>query len=160
MDGLLSQGAEKGPLLFCENPTTRLTARRWRRPPHTIQPHTPSRSRFFTLDSPLLGADHLAIRCSKSCALGTRRWAVALPKRLAAWLLIIAASAAGGVGISAQGEESRFGTPKGAEGTRIINATDNPLYSGEFRLKGGLATLIGSVGDTQPGDHLDYAGKR
>ena len=85
---------------------------------------------------------------------------MALPKRLAPWLLIIAASAAGGVGISAKGEESRFGTPKGVEGTRIFNATEHPFYSGEFRLKGDRATLIGSMGDTPPWDHLDYAGKR
>ena len=74
---------------------------------------------------------------------------MALPKRLAAWLLIIAASAAGGVGISAKGEESRFGTPKGAEGTRIFNATEHPFYSGEFRLKGERATLIGIISTTR-----------
>ncbi|MGH7148018.1 MAG: hypothetical protein ACREI9_02455 [Nitrospiraceae bacterium] len=81
------------------------------------------------------------------------------PKRLAAWVLILSAVAAGGVWIAATGE-GRFGTPKGVEGTRIFNATEHPFYSGEFRLKGERATLIGSMGDTPPWDHLDYAGKR
>lgn len=56
-------------------------------------------------------------------------------------------------------EESKFGTPKGDEGTRIFKATEHPFYSGEFRLKGDRATLVGSMGDTTPWDHLDYAGK-
>ncbi len=83
-----------------------------------------------------------------------------LLKRLAAGLFIIAAAAAGGVWIAATAEEGRFGTPKGAEGTRIFKATEHPFYSGEFRLKGERATLIGSMGDAPPWDHLDYAGKR
>jgi hypothetical protein len=57
-------------------------------------------------------------------------------------------------------EESKFGTPKGDEGTRIFKATEHPFYSGEFRLKGDRAFLIGSMSDTTPWDHLDYAGKR
>ena len=57
-------------------------------------------------------------------------------------------------------EEGRFGTPKGDEGTRIFKATEHPFYSGEFHLKGERATLIGSMRDTAPWDHLDYAGKR
>ena len=83
-----------------------------------------------------------------------------LLKRLTAGLFIIAAAAVGGAWIAATAEEGRFGTPKGAEGTRIFKATEHPFYSGEFRLKGERATLIGSMGDTPPWDHLDYAGKR
>lgn len=56
-------------------------------------------------------------------------------------------------------EEGKFGTPKGDEGTRIFKATEHPFYSAEFRLKGDRAFLIGSMGDTTPWDHLDYAGK-
>ena len=56
-------------------------------------------------------------------------------------------------------EESKFGTPKGDEGTRIFKATEHPFYSAEFRLKGDRATLVGSMVDTTPWDHLDYAGK-
>jgi hypothetical protein len=56
-------------------------------------------------------------------------------------------------------EESLFGTPKGAEGTRIFKATEHPSYSGKFRLKGGAPFLIGSMKDQSPWDHLDYAGK-
>lgn len=84
---------------------------------------------------------------------------MALPKRWAAWLLILSASAAGGTWIAATAEEGRFGTPKGAEGTRIFAATEHPFYSGEFRLKGERPTLVGSMGDAPPWDHLDYAGK-
>ncbi|MEK6525500.1 MAG: hypothetical protein AABZ22_01365 [Nitrospirota bacterium] len=83
---------------------------------------------------------------------------MALPKRVAAWVIIIAASAAGGAWISTRAEDGQFGTPKGTEGTRIFTATEHPFYSGEFRLKGERATLIGSMGDTPPWDHLDYAG--
>jgi hypothetical protein len=53
----------------------------------------------------------------------------------------------------------QFGTPKGDEGTRIFNATEHPHYSGQFHLSGQKATLIGSVNDRAPWDHLDYAGK-
>ena len=85
---------------------------------------------------------------------------MAFSKKWAAWLFILAASAAGGVWIAATAGEGQFGTPKGAEGTRIFKATEHPYYSGEFRLKGDRATLVGSMGDTPPWDHLDYAGKR
>src|SRR3989475_830382 len=50
------RGKEKGArLLFCENPATRLTARRWRRPSttirhHTIPPHTPAVARTLILE--------------------------------------------------------------------------------------------------------------
>lgn len=56
-------------------------------------------------------------------------------------------------------EEGKFGTPKGNEGTRIFKAPEYPHYTGEFRLKGERGTLIGSMSDTTPWDHLDYAGK-
>lgn len=62
--------------------------------------------------------------------------------------------------LSASAEEGQFGTPKGAEGTRIFKATEHPYYSGEFRFKGERTTLVGSMRDTSPWDHLDYAGKR
>lgn len=58
------------------------------------------------------------------------------------------------------GEEPQFGTPKGNEGTRIFKAPEHPYYSGQFRLRGQQATLVGSMQDQSPWDHLDYAGKR
>mgnify|MGYP007037749924 CR=1 FL=1 len=60
---------------------------------------------------------------------------------------------------STQAEEAQFGTPKGTEGTRIFQASEHPWYSGEFHLRGTRGTLIGSMQDTSPWDHLDYAGK-
>lgn len=54
---------------------------------------------------------------------------------------------------------SQFGTPKGEEGTRIFKATEHPNYSGEFHLLGQKGTLVGSMQDKSPWDHLDYAGK-
>ena len=57
-------------------------------------------------------------------------------------------------------EDGKFGTPKGDEGTRVFRATEHPHYSGEFHIKGERTTLIGSMRDTSPWDHLDYAGKR
>src|SRR5713226_315762 len=89
-----------------------------------------------------------------------RRWTMALPTRVAVWLISISASVALGVWISAKAEEGQFGTPKGSEGTRIFKATEHPYYSGEFHIKGERATLIGSMQDTAPWDHLDYVGKR
>ena len=74
-------------------------------------------------------------------------------------MITLVASIAVAGGISAQAEEGQFGTPKGGEGMRIFKATEHPFYSGEFHLKGERATLIGSVRDTPPWDHLDYAGK-
>jgi hypothetical protein len=56
-------------------------------------------------------------------------------------------------------EEALFGRPKGPEGTRIFKATEHPFYSGAFHLKGGGTTLVGSMRDQAPWDHLDYAGK-
>src|SRR4030095_84389 len=55
--------------------------------------------------------------------------------------------------------ESQFGTPKDDQGTRIFKAPEHPFYSGELRLKGDRATLVGSMQDASPWDHLDYAGK-
>jgi len=54
----------------------------------------------------------------------------------------------------------QFGTPKENEGTRIFQAIEHPYYSGQFHLSGQRTTLIGSVNDRAPWDHLDYAGKR
>ena len=54
---------------------------------------------------------------------------------------------------------SQFGTPKDDEGTHIFKTTEHPYYSGQFRLSGQKTTLIGSVNDRAPWDHLDYAGK-
>ncbi len=53
----------------------------------------------------------------------------------------------------------QFGTPKGDEGTRIFTATEHPHYSGQFHLIGQKGTLVGSMNDHAPWDHLDYAGK-
>ena len=58
-----------------------------------------------------------------------------------------------------QSATSQFGTPKGEEGTRIFKATEHPNYSGLFRVRGDKATLVGSMQDRAPWDHLDYAGK-
>ena len=54
----------------------------------------------------------------------------------------------------------QFGTPKEDEGTRIFKATEHQHYSGQFHLSGQRTTLIGSMQDRAPWDHLDYAGKR
>jgi hypothetical protein len=53
----------------------------------------------------------------------------------------------------------QFGTPKGEEGTRLFKATEHPNYSGHFRLTGRNGTLVGSMGEKTPWDHMDYAGK-
>jgi len=63
------------------------------------------------------------------------------------------------VGTSLGEEPGQFGTPKGNEGTRIFKATEHPYYSGQFRIRGQKATLVGSMQDQSPWDHLDYAGK-
>jgi len=55
--------------------------------------------------------------------------------------------------------DTQFGTPKDDEGTRIFHATEHPNYTGRFRLAGGRTTLVGSMQDHSPWDHLDYAGK-
>ncbi len=79
---------------------------------------------------------------------------------VAGCVITIFASVAMDGWVSAQAEEGQFGIPKGVEGTRIFKATEHPFYSGEFHLKGERATLLGSMRDTPPWDHLDYAGKR
>ncbi len=81
------------------------------------------------------------------------------PKRIVAWVIAIAALVTMGFWTSVMAEESQFGTPKGTEGSRIFKATEHPFYSGEFHLKGERATLVGSLQDTPPWDHLDYTGK-
>ena len=53
----------------------------------------------------------------------------------------------------------QFGTPKDEEGTRIFNAMEHPTYSGHFRLTGQNGTLVGSMGEQTPWDHMDYAAK-
>jgi hypothetical protein len=79
---------------------------------------------------------------------------------LRAYWTIILTSVMLGLSTLAISEEGQFGTPKAAEGTRIFKATEHPYYSGRFRISGQKATLIGSMQDTAPWDHLDYAGKR
>ena len=86
-----------------------------------------------------------------------KRWPVTRVSRLVISSLLVMGSSV--LTSSIYGEEALFGTPKGAEGTRIFNATEHPFYSGTFRLKGGGATLIGSMRDRAPWDHLDYAGQ-
>lgn len=78
---------------------------------------------------------------------------------VAAWVIALFASVAVGGWISAKAEDGQFGTPKVTEGTRIFKATEHPFYGGMFRLKGGGTTLVGSMRDQTPWDHLDYAGK-
>lgn len=53
----------------------------------------------------------------------------------------------------------QFGTPKENEGTRIFQPAEHPYYSEQFHLSGQRTTLVGSVNDRAPWDHLDYAGK-
>ena len=82
-----------------------------------------------------------------------------LPTRVAIWLISFSASVALGVWISAKAEEGQFGTPKGSEGTRIFKATEHPYYTGQFRIRGQKATMVGGTQDQSPWDHLDYVGK-
>src|SRR5437899_8824797 len=84
---------------------------------------------------------------------------MALLTGVAVWLIFISASVAFGVWVSAKAEEGQFGTPKGSEGTRIFKATEYPYYSGQFRIRGQKATMVGGMQDNSPWDHLDYAGK-
>jgi hypothetical protein len=63
-------------------------------------------------------------------------------------------------GVSNEPGVGQFGTPKDNEGTRIFNATEHPNYSGQFHLTGHQTTLVGSMADHSPWDHLDYAGHR
>lgn len=84
---------------------------------------------------------------------------MSLPNRVALWVITISVSVAVGFWMSAKAEQGPFGTPKGAEGTRIFKAEEHPNYSGLFRLRGDKGTLVGSMQDRSPWDHLDYAGK-
>src|SRR5215467_4300109 len=79
---------------------------------------------------------------------------------MAGLMISLFASLVVSVCLSAKAEEGQFGTPKGTEGTRIFKATEQPYYSGGFHISGDRATLIGSMRDIAPWDHLDYAGKR
>lgn len=80
------------------------------------------------------------------------------PIKIARGAITLLAAVALGVWSSATAEAGQFGTPKGTEGTRIFSATEHPYYGGEFHLSGGRATLVGSLQDVAPWDHLDYAG--
>ncbi len=80
--------------------------------------------------------------------------------RLWVWTVILAALVVPGLSQSANPEDGQFGTPRDAEGTRIFSATEHSFYSGQFHLGGEKATLVGSMHDVAPWDHLDYAGKR
>ena len=62
-------------------------------------------------------------------------------------------------GLPLGAQEAKFGTPKANEGTQVFRAPEHPYYSGDFHITGGRSTLIGSVHDVTPWDHLDYAGK-
>lgn len=77
---------------------------------------------------------------------------------LAAGILLISCGA--GSSLPAHAENAQFGTPKESEGTRIFHAAEHPYYTGAFRLSGSRTTLVGSLQDVSPWDHLDYAGKR
>jgi hypothetical protein len=81
-------------------------------------------------------------------------------QKIVGWMIALSALITAVFWLSAMAEEGQFGTPKGTEGSRIFKATEHPYYSGEFRFKGERTTLIGSMRDTSPWDHLDYAGKR
>ncbi len=81
--------------------------------------------------------------------------------RLASLLVsILLVTGANSLFASSSAEDGLFGTPKGTEGTRIFKAAEHPFYSGMFRLKGGGVTLVGSMRDQSPWDHLDYSGKQ
>jgi hypothetical protein len=75
--------------------------------------------------------------------------------RLATIIVISSLSAASYYALA----DMQFGTPKNDEGTRIFRATEHPNYTGRFRLIGRKTTLVGSMQDHSPWDHLDYAGK-
>ncbi len=79
--------------------------------------------------------------------------------KVATGAITVLTSVAIGAWMLAAATEGQFGTPKDTEGTRIFKATEHPYYGGEFHLSGGRATLVGSMQDVAPWDHLDYAGK-
>lgn len=75
------------------------------------------------------------------------------------WKAVVVALAAVSLSLLAFAADSQFGTPKEKEGTRIFKATEHPHYSGEFRIRGTQTILVGSLRNSSPWDHLDYAGK-
>jgi hypothetical protein len=81
-------------------------------------------------------------------------------RRLVTYLVMLSAPGTLVLALSVAAEQLQFGTPKGDEGTRIFKASEHPYYTGEFRLSGQRVTLVGSMQDSAPWDHLDYAGKR
>jgi len=81
------------------------------------------------------------------------------PMRLVRWSLTLTVSVVLCLVTSSRSGEQQFGTPKGSEGTRIFKPTEHPYYSGQFLIRGQRATLVGSMRDASPWDHLDYAGK-
>lgn len=54
---------------------------------------------------------------------------------VAAWVITLLASVAVSGWSSAEAEEGQFGTPKGAEGTRIFQATEHPFTATSFTSK-------------------------
>lgn len=84
---------------------------------------------------------------------------MALPEKFLGWCAILTLWAVLGLTSSILAEVGQIGTPKGDEGTRIFKAAEHPYYSGQFYLSGRQTTLIGSIRDSSPWDHLDYAGK-
>lgn len=87
------------------------------------------------------------------------RCAMTFSAKVAVAATSILSSVAIGAWFFAQAEDGQFGMPKGVEGTRIFKAMEHPHYTGQFRLSGQRATLVGSMRDASPWDHLDYAGK-
>jgi hypothetical protein len=61
--------------------------------------------------------------------------------------------------IVSEASAGQFGTPKDEEGTRIFKAFEHLPYSGHFRMTGRKGTLVGTMGEKTPWDHMDYAGK-
>ena len=84
---------------------------------------------------------------------------IAVMRRLTACVGLLVGSILSS-GLVLSGENGQFGTPKGSEGTRIFKGVEHPYYSGDYRLSGQRATLVGSMQDASPWDHMDYAGKR
>lgn len=86
-----------------------------------------------------------------------------MQRRIGAATLSLALAALVTVVISAPlllADKIEFGTPQGEEGTRIFKAPEHPFYSGKYLISGRKTTLVGSMRDSLPWDHMDYAGKR
>src|SRR4249919_1752534 len=88
-----------------------------------------------------------------------RRYAMTLFTKLTIVTVMLFIPGAIQTWMLARAENRQFGTPQDSEGTRIFNATEHPYYSSAFHISGGRATLVGSMQDVSPWDHLDYAGK-